>query len=545
MKIAKKNVHLAELHRKVEKLGGVEAFRSGEWVPRLVAQTFRAYYENATPGYFREKYPDLSHEEIYAKLKRAGVRQAGLVGAATGLAMSANELTALATGGELFVGLSGNVLLAAITIASDLVGAMAIQLRLVVQIARPYGVELDLDDPEDVWVVFGFAIGGEISQELSRAGAKLGGRLARRAIRKQLSGELLETAKQLAAKVGVKLLQNTVIGLAVPGVSIAIATYLNRRFTSKVAEVAQAHFQGLAKERGIVFSGLGNSTPRGSRNKSGLRRAFDEFIPEPPTCRYLWHLLRSDDWEFKLKTFLGGGLWLARLDTFEDPLEGTMPDHNLGLMEKLLGSSILAEKVAKECRIAAQNAYASCWHMSDGSPSEYAWKEFGDEHAGIALKTTRHKLRKQLGKLLGNDGPGYLSEITYIDHTCDVIPEAQTLEACFVVQDNYAAENEARILVSAHGTAAFDRLRLLENMWGTPLVEELRVDSRMALKGSIPSQAGKIHDKDGQAMVPRISFNKLVDEIVVGYNMDPAEKEKLESMLCAGGFRGKLRSESR
>jgi hypothetical protein len=46
-------------------------------------------------------------------------------------------------------------------------------------------------------------------------------------------------------------------------------------------------------------------------------------------------------------------------------------------------------------------------------------------------------------------------------------------------------------------------------------------------------------------MVPRISFNALVDEIVVGYNMDPAEKEKLESMLSAGGFRGKLRSEPR
>lgn len=124
------------------------------------------------------------------------------------------------------------------------------------------------------------------------------------------------------------------------------------------------------------------------------------------------HLMRSEDWEYKLKTFLGGGLWLARLDTFDDPLEGTLPDQNLGLKEKLLGSCDIAEKVKEEYRIAARNAYASCWHMSDGRPSDYAWEEFGDEHAGIALRTTRHKLRKQLGKLLRDDGPGYLSEVT-------------------------------------------------------------------------------------------------------------------------------------
>lgn len=379
-------VNLGELKKQVESLGGVETFRTGEWLPRLVAQSFRAYYENATPEYFAAKYPSLTQEQIFSKLKRAAVRQAGLVGAVTGIAMSANELTALATGGELFVGLSGNLVLAAITVSADLVGAMAVQLRLVVQVARLYGIELDLNDPDDVWLVLGFAVGGEISQEISQLGARMGSRLAKQAIKKHLTGEILTTAQRLAAKIGFKLLQRTVVSLAVPGVSIATATYLNRRFTSAVADIARKHFRGVMQPQEANNAVL-SETATASTHSPSVRRASDEFVSEPPMTRYLWHLFRGCEWELKLETFLVGGLWLARLDTFNDRLEGTIPERNLGLMEKLLGSEKLAASVEEDFRFAAQNAYASCWHMSDGDPSEEAWTQFGDQHAGIALRT--------------------------------------------------------------------------------------------------------------------------------------------------------------
>ena len=293
MNPANSKVNLGELRSQVESLGGVETFRTGEWLPRLVAQTFRAYYENSTPEYFAAKYPSLTQEQIFSKLKRAAVRQAGLVGAVTGIAMSANELTALATGGELFVGLSGNLLLAAITVSADLVGAMAVQLRLVVQVARLYGIELDLNDPDDVWIVLGYAVGGEISQEISQLGARMGSRLAKQAIRKHLTGEILTTAQRLAAKIGLKLLQRTVVSLVVPGVSIATATYLNRRFTSAVADIARKHFRRGMQPQDADNAALLETATSASTHSFRARRASDEFVSEPPMTRYLWHLLRG------------------------------------------------------------------------------------------------------------------------------------------------------------------------------------------------------------------------------------------------------------
>ena len=232
----------------------MEAFRSGEWLPRLVAQTFRAYYANATTEFFRNKYPNHTDDQIFQKLRKSAIRQAGLVGAICGAAMSANELTALATGGELFVGLAGNLALAGLTIAADLVGVTVVQLRLVMQIAKLYGVEIDLEDPEDVWVILAFAVGGEVGQEVSQVGARVGGHLTKQAIKKHLSGEILATAKRYAAKIGIKLLQRTTIQLAVPGVSVLTAAYLNRRFTAKFADLAKEHFQEVAAERSAIQS---------------------------------------------------------------------------------------------------------------------------------------------------------------------------------------------------------------------------------------------------------------------------------------------------
>lgn len=253
-------------------------------------------------------------------------------------------------------------------------------------------------------------------------------------------------------------------------------------------------------------------------------------------------------WEVKLKTFLVGGLWLARLDTFNDRLEGTIPRRNLGLMEKLLGSEELAGSVEEDFRFAAQNAYASCWHMSDGDPSEEAWTQFGEQHGGIALRTNPVSLRNQLSELVRIDGPGYISKVNYIDHVSDFIQEAQTLEACFAVQNGFAHEREARVLVNTFGTPAFDLLRLLDNAWGAPLVEEYRTKTRRglitALKGSIPAAAGEIHRMNGKALVPRINFNATVDEIVVGYRMSVANETRLVESLRSAGFTGVIRRES-
>jgi uncharacterized protein (DUF697 family) len=239
------------IKKEVEALGGLKSFKSGDWLLKLVQNSFSAYYENATPEFFRSKYPGLSDEDIYKKLRKVAIRQSGLVGAGTGALISINELVALLSAGEGGIGLPGNIAAAFITAASELLIVTKIQLELVSRIARLYRVELNPNDPEDVWTILTVAIGGELAQEAGKFGVKIGGRLTGKAIKEYFGGETLAYAKRFAAKLGFKLLQSTVISAAVPIVSIASATLYNRALTGRIATMARKHFMAIASERAV------------------------------------------------------------------------------------------------------------------------------------------------------------------------------------------------------------------------------------------------------------------------------------------------------
>lgn len=53
------------------------------------------------------------------------------------------------------------------------------------------------------------------------------------------------------------------------------------------------------------------------------------FVSSPPTTRYLWQVIQP----YKLETYLEGGLWFSRLDTFKDGKEGTLPLPNIGILD--------------------------------------------------------------------------------------------------------------------------------------------------------------------------------------------------------------------
>jgi hypothetical protein len=240
---------LAKLKEEIEEFGGIASFKNGDWLMKLVRKSFSTYYQNATPEFFAAKYPNLDRDGIYKKLRKSAVRQSGIVGAGSGAVVSANEITALLTGGEGLVGIPANLALALLTIAGELLVVSKIQLELVSRIARLYGAPLDLDDPEDVWVVLSVALGGEIAQEVGKFGIKIGGRVSQRAVKGLIKGETLAFMKRLASKVGMKLLQETLATAVVPVISIAAGTLWNRWLTGKIAAAAKKHFSGIAAER--------------------------------------------------------------------------------------------------------------------------------------------------------------------------------------------------------------------------------------------------------------------------------------------------------
>lgn len=129
-KLAKLRAMLEEAKRDVEQLGGVAAFKTGEWVLPLVQKSFKNYFANANDEYFRSKYKTSDNTFITDKLIAVATSNATTLGALTGLAISGDELLTLFTGAEAGLGLPANIALAATAIAAEAVLFLKMQLQL-------------------------------------------------------------------------------------------------------------------------------------------------------------------------------------------------------------------------------------------------------------------------------------------------------------------------------------------------------------------------------------------------------------------------------
>jgi len=106
-------------------------------------------------------------------------------------------------------------------------GLSLLQLRMVQDLSVLYNVKLDPDDPQDMLTIFSFALGIKPSEALAPAAAKMASEAAKRAIKKFISKDVLKAIQRLAAMVGVRLLQRTIIKYAVPGVSVVAGALIN------------------------------------------------------------------------------------------------------------------------------------------------------------------------------------------------------------------------------------------------------------------------------------------------------------------------------
>lgn len=226
----------------VKDLGGLEAFKSGEWLLRLIQKAFKNYWEKADAEYFRFKYPSKDDDFIAQKLISVAAKNASLIGAATGATVSADEIVALITGGEGLVGIPANVAIAMTAMASEAILLLRVQLKLVASLGKLYSVPLDPDDPEDILIILGYALGGSLAEEAGKIGMKIGGKLAKAGVKKYVSKEVLEAIKKFGLRIGIKILQKTIIKYTVPAVSIAIGTGWNYITTKSIGKIARIHF---------------------------------------------------------------------------------------------------------------------------------------------------------------------------------------------------------------------------------------------------------------------------------------------------------------
>ena len=231
-------------------LGGWPAFKSGEWLWLLIQRSFKNYYERATAEYFAAKYGTTDTEKIAARLIAVAAKNSAILGFVTGAAVSLDEILAILTVAEGGMGLPANLAVAATALSAEAILLVRFQLQLVANLGKLYGAPLDPDDPEDILTILAFALGGSVADAAGKAGMKIGGTLAGRMAKRVFSKEWLAIIKRIAAKVGVKILQRTIVKYVIPLASMAIWTSWNYFATKAVGRIAIKHFRKRIADNG-------------------------------------------------------------------------------------------------------------------------------------------------------------------------------------------------------------------------------------------------------------------------------------------------------
>lgn len=217
-----------------------EDVKSGEWFIHLLQKVIQSYDRNAKAKYYQKKYPGLPPDEIADILTAVTVKYATIAGAIAGAAATVNQIAAIGSAGmtaALFLG----------SIGAEMLYLAQIQMRLVLDLSVVYDLQLDPEDPEDVMMIFGYALGVTPVDMLGRGLQVAAGAAAKGAVKKYISKGTLEALKGFGRRLGFKILQRTILKYAVPVASAAFGSSYNYVSTKSVGRIAKAHLKNRGK----------------------------------------------------------------------------------------------------------------------------------------------------------------------------------------------------------------------------------------------------------------------------------------------------------
>jgi hypothetical protein len=217
-----------------------EDVKNGEWFIHLLRKVIQAYDHNARATYFQQKYPGLPPDEIADTLTSVAVRYATLAGAIAGAAATANQIATLGSAGmtaALFLG----------SIGAEMLYLSKIQMRLVLDLSVVYDLQLDTEDPEDMLMIFGYALGVTPTEMLGKGLQVAAGAATKGAVKKYVSKGTLNALQDFARRLGFKILQRTILKYAVPVASAAVGSSYNYATTKSVGRIAKTHLKNRGK----------------------------------------------------------------------------------------------------------------------------------------------------------------------------------------------------------------------------------------------------------------------------------------------------------
>lgn len=234
---------LEETKEEYDEFGGWKGFAGGDWFWSLIQKSFKNYWARANAEYFSKKYPELNTDQKAKKLISVAARNSAILGAITAAAISIDEIGGLLALGGMGVSLPANLAFAAGVIGAEALLLTRFQLQLVANLGKLYSVPLNPDDPEDVLTIIAFALGGAVAEAAGKVGMKPGGALVGQFAKAYFAKERLALLKKIGKKVGIKVLQRSIIKYTIPVASIGLGVGWNYTATKAVGKVAIMRFR--------------------------------------------------------------------------------------------------------------------------------------------------------------------------------------------------------------------------------------------------------------------------------------------------------------
>jgi tellurite resistance protein len=218
----------------------IDDVKSGQWFITLLQKVVQSYDRNARAEYFQQKYPGLPPDETADILTSVAVRYATIAGAITGVAATTSQISVLGSAGMTIAVMVG-------AIGAEMVYLSNIQMRLVLDLSILYDLQLDPDDPEDILMIFGYALGvapvemmGKGLQVAARGGTQY-------AVKKYISKGTLKAIQDIGKRIGIRILQKSVLKYAIPIASAVVGSAYNYATTKSVGGIAKNHLKNRGK----------------------------------------------------------------------------------------------------------------------------------------------------------------------------------------------------------------------------------------------------------------------------------------------------------
>lgn len=210
----------------------------------------------------------------------------------------------------------------------------------------------------------------------------------------------------------------------------------------------------------------------------------------------LWHLFSLSE-EWKLPTFLRGGLWCSELSgipSFEGDVEGAQ----------------------------AYGTFVSCWHKSEDDPTPAAWTILGDHGAGIAIGGSLPYLQSVVRQIDGDWLTGRLGDVRYITADQPVTDPAFDVRSC------HKEEREMRVAFSIRDASIHgDQLRRNHVREHSPFTQS---ESNIA-----QCFEGLTFVEDQDALVVPISPRELFKQVLFGPKVPKTKQEATQRLIRDAG----------